>query len=502
MITPRPYQQAAHDEIWAHFRSGVGAVVCVMPTGAGKTVLSSMSIRHVLSGGGRVMFVAHRKELLEQPVRLLEGLGIPCGRIQGGRAPMAARQVQVASVQALCARKAPPPPADLLVIDEAHRAKAKSYINVLERYDEHDMRRPKVLGLTATPWRLDGAPLRDVFQCMVLGPSVQDLIREGNLIAPTVYRPSPGQFNDGDVVRVMPMWKQHAQHTKTIIFAPTVERSKEYVQEFTDAGVPAAHIDGNTEARVRDSAVADLMSGKITVLSNVNIATEGLDVPDLECVVLARPTQSLTMYLQQVGRVMRPAAGKSGAVVLDCAGLVFRHGSPLLNRVWDLDTDAGASMEKSDKIMLICSTCFAAYEGPPYVCPACGAQPERIGRDAPQEYDGQLEKDTSVVVRDIGPTACPKCHMSDIMVGPVRKDNKRIVKCSHCGWRDAIFDHEAASSAGRDVLNAAFNSLCALAKQRGHRAGWVVNIMKSKYPDQCVGKEQAMYRAAKQRGLR
>jgi DNA repair protein RadD len=309
----------------------------VAPTGSGKTVMAAEIALHFR----RVLLVAHRIEIVEQ-ARAEMGGHVQCMSIQ----------------QAL---KHGPAEIDLLIIDEAHRALAKTYAVILRKY-----RGCAVLGLTATPYRLDGRGLRDVFDEMVEGSTVSQLIEMGALVpyhafeAPDAalvqlanIKKKGGDYATaelsammgtprliGDTVRE---YLKHGAGRKTICFAVSVKHSKALAEAFRAASVRAIHIDGTASANLRAGALEDLAAGRMDVLCSVNLFTEGWDCPSVSCVIMARPTASLTLYLQSVGRGMRTSPGKKDLLILDHAGNIDRHGAPDEGRQWSMESEAEES---------------------------------------------------------------------------------------------------------------------------------------------------------------
>ena len=405
----RPYQVDAVAAIRAAFASRRRAPCYQLPTGGGKTIVFSYIAREAAKRGTRVLILVHRRELLLQGSRALQEVGLPHGLVAPTLPPTDA-QVRIASVQTLVRRLDHVPPPDLLVIDEAHHAVAGSWRRVLERWP-----RARVLGVTATPARLDGKGLGvrvgGVFDHLVLGPSVQDLTDAGFLVPADVYAPPMkadlegvrtrlGDFDRREIrVRMdrpvitgdaVEHYLRLAPGRPGIAFCASVEHARHVAEAFSEAGVPSEPIDGGMGDGDRDGALARLASGETRVLTSCEIVSEGFDLPAVEVAILLRPTQSLTLYLQQVGRVLRPSPGKASATVLDHVGNVERHGLPDADRTWDLD---GVRRRRTGEAPVRrCPECFACHPPAP-VCPACGhvyeVSPQRAG---PQTVGGELQK--------------------------------------------------------------------------------------------------------------
>ncbi len=298
--------------------------------------------------------------------------------------------VMVASIQTLVRRELPP--AKIILIDECHHARAGTYQRVLDAYPD-----AIVVGLTATPWRLDGHGLGEIFDSLVVAATPAELRTQGYLCQTAGYAYVPPDFGDvatkagdydaaglslayarskvlGDIVD---RWFAHCgpavappRGRRTIVFASSIPNSMRLIEGFRARGVQAEHLDYKVPALERRSILDRVRTGATTVISNVGILGEGIDVPELECAILARPTKSLAVYLQQVGRVLRPAAGKSRALIHDHAGMHDEHGFWDDDRSYDLTADrpraAGAASCRTCPECLWCGTAGTT------ICPECG----------------------------------------------------------------------------------------------------------------------------------
>lgn len=402
----RPYQLRAVDELLA-LRSE--RPVLAMPTGAGKTVVMCEVIRR---STGRVLLVAHRRELVTQARDRLAAHGIRAGLILAGES-RACLPIQVASIQTLMRRVVPP--ADMLIIDEAHHAVGPSYQQLVLRHLDG-----WVWGATATPFRLDGKGLGSIFSRIVCPVRTKELCEQGVLVAPVVYAPPAPDLRGiktvaGDfaqdalgermgalVGNSVEHWLRITPGRRTIAFAVNVQHSMLLCKRFQDAGVRAAHLDGSDSVATRDAVLQALAAGAIDVLCNCMILGEGWDLPSLEVAILARPTKSRALHLQQIGRIMRAAPGKAGAVVLDHAGNHHRHGGALDHIEYSLD-----DKKKHDSQPAPFKTCKACYAIVPLgatECPECGADlAGTVG--VPVEEEGELVPlevvDRGAVYRDL-----------------------------------------------------------------------------------------------------
>jgi DNA repair protein RadD len=413
--TVRPYQADAIRRVAAEIAGGRRRVLLVAPTASGKTIIGARIIADALRARRRVLVLAHRREIIGQTVKKLYQAGVDAGIIQAGFSPRPGEPVQVASVQtlharAVRARSIEMPSADLVIVDEAHHVRARSYGEILAAYPG-----AIIIGLTATPCRGDGRGLGNAFEALIDVASVADLVRDGYLVSARIYAPSRPNLSGvrverGDYVEaqlaervdtvqlvgdVVEHWLRLAERRPTVVFATGVAHSVHIRDEFRRAGVLAEHIDGGTPTEERDRILAQLAAGKIELVTNALVLTEGWDFPAASCIVMARPTKSLGLYRQMVGRVLRPAPGKADALILDHAGAVFAHGFPDDPITWTLREDRraentahGARGKAGRPSLTDCPECHAVrFEGQP--CPVCHWRPRP--KAAPVKVaDGEL----------------------------------------------------------------------------------------------------------------
>ena len=382
----RPYQVRAVDDLRNAFRQGAKAPLLVLPTGGGKTVVFTEITRSAVQRDRSVLILVHRKELVRQTSNKLGWVGVEHGVIAAGHS-QSQHAVQVASVQTIVRRlhKLDWTPS-LIIIDEAHHAVAGSWRKVLDHFSEAFR-----LGVTATPCRLDGRGLSTCFDRLVHGPTVHDLIFLNHLSDFKVYAPPviaeldgvrsrAGDYAVDQLAKAMDRpavtgdavehYKKLASGQQAIVFCCNVKHADSVCRAFYAAGIGAATLLGETADR--ESIVEAFSSGRIRILVTVEVVSEGFDVPAASCAILLRPTKSLSLYLQQVGRVLRPAPGKDAAVILDHVGNVKQHGFPDDPRDWTLlDGYVKKNKGEAAETVRTCPSCYAAFK-PADVCPICG----------------------------------------------------------------------------------------------------------------------------------
>ncbi len=408
MIQLREYQRQLIDDVAYEFQTR-DRVCLVAPCGAGKTITVGWMAQASELKGNRTLFLVHRQELIRQSIDTFDAMNIHHGVIATKFAENREPFVQIGSVQTVARRLDRITPPDFIVIDEAHHATAGTWKKIIAEFPY-----AKVLGVTATPERLGGHGLGDIFQSLVIGPTVRELIEWGNL-APYDYYAPPGTF-DADQVSVrfgeyvkadlekqidknavvgniIDNYKQLADGMRAVCYCVSLAHSKHVAESFCQAGISAMHIDGETPEAIRTQAIRDFRDDKIKILCNVDLISEGFDVPAMEAVLLARPTQSLTLYIQQAMRAMRPDKNNPAkrAVIIDHVGNVFRHGLPDEDRMWSLETKRRKAAPRAVGVK-VCERCFKAYWSAS-VCPYCGYAPPKAEREEmPKEADGQLLK--------------------------------------------------------------------------------------------------------------
>jgi superfamily II DNA or RNA helicase len=353
MVELRQYQ---HDGIrnifnaWDPKKLNHKKVLFQMPTGTGKTTVFSEIVRKAQLKDKFVLLVVHRTELVEQIKDRLASFNVDVGIITANVKPDPTKAIQVATIQTLTRREYPK--ADIVIIDECHHSKADTYKTLWDIYPE-----ARFLGVSATPVRLNGDGFSELFDILIPSEKLSYFIKEGHLAQiKHLVCGIPNLANVKQVRRdydlqmlknvmldnslmagLVDSYIAKAMGKKIIVFAVDIEHSKEIVERYNQAGIPAIHIDAKTPKNERKENLDKFRSGEIKILSNVDIVSEGFDVPDCDAVQLARPTKSLALYLQQVGRCMRPFPGKEHGLVLDNAGLWLEHGISYIDRDWSLE---------------------------------------------------------------------------------------------------------------------------------------------------------------------
>ena len=463
----RDYQCRIIDETRAQMQAGQKRILITSPTGSGKTVLTAFMMKQAMQKGLGSMLVVHRKELMEQTIATLRGVGLNPQIIQSGSSSGRRREkecgkksanVTVASVQTLVRRLQKYSKPSLTIWDECHHLAAGSWSKCYEYYKESYH-----VGLSATPARLDGRGLGDYFDSIVHGPSVSDLIDMGYLAKYRLFAPptevdmrgvkrSMGDFSRMETGRRMDKphitgravdhYKKHCPDKSAVVFCVNIAHSQHVAESFNQAGIPAVHIDGGTNERERKEGLARFRAGDIRVLCNCDLFGEGLDVPGIEAVFLLRPTQSTGLYMQQVGRALRPARDKPHALIFDHVGNCHRHGLPDDHREWSLQGLPNKE-KRADAApgVRVCSHCYAANRAARRTCEYCGEEFEVVRKL--ETRAGELEE--------------------------LGRDNKKSSK----GGDDFRKERAGARS---------FGDLVKLGKQRGMKnpSGWAYHIMKSR----------------------
>jgi DNA repair protein RadD len=433
------------------------------PTGSGKTIIAATAAKAAIENRHRVLFLCHRRELISQASGKLHSLGVDHGIVLPGYPTRPGERVQVASIPTLDARTVRSrvmelPGADLVIVDECHHARARSWHRLIEAYPQ-----ATIIGLTATPCRGDGKGLGNVFEELIEAATVSELIQGGFLVPTRVYAPVRPDLTGipvgrGDYVEwqlaerlntaqlvgdIIEHWHKLADRRRTVVFAVDRAHSVHLRDEFRRSGVLAEHIDGATPIEERDAILEKLARDVVEVVCNCAVLTEGWDCPEVSCIVLARPTRSLGLYRQMTGRTLRPSPGKIDALVLDHAGAVFQHGFVDDPIEWALSEDRHAE-----------NTAHSArgtYRTPALTtCPECKAV----------RFEGQQ---------------CPICHWR-----PVQKPRPVEIADGELGIVSRTRSVQNPAHNAGETLNF-FRQLVFIANEHSYKACWAAHKFKEKF---------------------
>ena len=408
-INLRDYQQDSVDGLRASLSSGKRKPILVAPTGSGKTHIACSIIQGALDKQKSVLFLAPRRELIYQAEQRLHDHGIEAGIIMSGEARDPHLPVQVASFDTLHARgmrneSMLMPPADVVIVDEAHLSIAKTRKDIIEHYKDS-----VVIGLTATPARGDGKGMGEIYDDLVLTRTIGDLTKEGYLVPARYFAPSTPDLNKikqtksdyqtkelGDVMDkpqlvgdIIDNWQRICRDRQTVVFCVTKSHARHIHEAFIDAGYTSGYLDSDTKLDERRQILKDIHSGKIQILVNIFVATFGWDCPPISCVILARPTKNITLYLQTVGRGLRSHPGKEDCFVVDHTGAVDQHGFVDEDIPWTLDSNVDIRdalekklQEKSEPKEITCQKCQYIFKAR-RDCPHCGFEMIPAGKPIP-----------------------------------------------------------------------------------------------------------------------
>ena len=403
----RSYQIKAIESLRYSFNTkGKKSPLLVMPTGAGKTVVFAAISKAISQNEKNVLILVHRRELIDQASKKLKNIGVNHGVI-AAKYESSQNNIQIASVQTLVRRLVTNSfKPHYIIIDEAHHSAAGSWRKIIEHFKD-----AYKIGCTATPIRLDGRGLADYFDDLIKGPGVAKLIKDKYLAPFKVFAPPlkinldkvktlggdyqkkelEKQIDSADIIGdAVQQYKKHADGLPAIAFCISIKHATDVCNKFKDAGYQAAIVHGEMKVDDRDKAIKGLGNGKIQILTSVDVISEGTDVPDVSAAILLRPTKSEGLYLQQVGRVLRPKPGKT-AIILDHVNSTRTHGFVDDQREWSLHSQK--KKKKKGEVaphVETCKKCFATYKPTP-VCPVCGYQAENRERFIKQE-EGELEE--------------------------------------------------------------------------------------------------------------
>lgn len=384
-IQLRQYQLELISKIKNEIISGKKSVVAVLGCGGGKSVIQGSIAKSATEKNNRVLFLVHRKELCEQIRDTFDRCGVDFNLCSVSMVQTVSRHLSKLETPAL------------ILVDECHHILSPTYMNIIQNFPS-----AVIVGFTATPIRMGSGGLGKAFESMVESVSTQWLIAN-NYLSPYRYysikladakgtKISRGDYVAKDLAILMERraiygdtvrtYNKIAPGKKAIVYCASIEASEQTAKEFNANGIVAAHLDGETPKEARKATMQAFRNNEIQVLCNVDLFGEGLDVPDCECVILLRPTKSLTLFIQQSMRSMRYMPGKT-AIIIDHVANVYEHGFPDDEREWTLE---GKQKKKaSDKPIRECPICFACMPAGARLCDQCGYS-------FPVEQKSEMEK--------------------------------------------------------------------------------------------------------------
>ena len=402
----RDYQQTLFSEIQSCLRDKIRNPLVCSPTGSGKTATFCYIAHRASNAGNEVLILVHRRELVTQTSATLSRFDVPHGIIMPGITPNPMARVQLAMVQTVSRRIEKIKKPALIIVDECHHCVSPTYANIIESFP-----RASVIGFSATPERLDGKGLKNHFSKIIMGPTVQWLIDNGHLVKPKYFstpvvadlsgvKTRAGDYASDDLAermckpRVIGDAVEHyvkvCNNALAVAFCVNLKHAENTMHNFNSSGIPCGIIHGGQTNAERKQVVDDLSTGRIKVMTSVDVVSEGFDLPAAEVAILLRPTKSLGLHLQQIGRVLRPSKDKQ-AVVLDHVGNLFKHGTAEQAREWSLeDRDRKDGSGKGESNLYTqCEKCYCMYEKTEEACPECGfIKPVKVRKI---DYtDGQL----------------------------------------------------------------------------------------------------------------
>lgn len=403
MLKLRPYQEKLITDLKQQLLQGKRKVCCVLGCGGGKSIIQGNIAKMTTDKGNRVIFMVHRKELCDQITKTFKKCDVNFDLCSINMVQTLTRHINEIEQPSV------------IIVDEAHHILSNSYMRILEAFPD-----AIVVGMSATPVRMNEGGLGKVFQALVEGVSTRWLIDNRYLADYKYYgveladasklHTKNGDFDKQEVETLMNRsyvfggavenWKKYANGKQTIIYCSSIACSKSVVEQFKAEGIQAYHLDATTPQKEREKVVEGFRKGIIKVLSNVDLFGEGFDVPDCEAVVLLRPTKSLSLHIQQSMRSMR-SDGKlpegrnkdKVAIILDHVGNFTRHGLPDDFREWTLE--GRKKREKTKVNVKQCKVCFSVAPASAKVCPCCGAE---FSSDKPKTSDKNIE---GVLLREI-----------------------------------------------------------------------------------------------------
>jgi len=402
----RDYQNTAIKKLRVLIGNGLRKIVMVLPTGGGKAIIFGQIISNAVEKEKTVLWLVHRRNLVYQMRDVLDQFEVPCGLIMSGVESDTKQLVQLGTIQTYYRRLQLDEnycnrfyiDADLLLIDEGHRSLSKTYIDVINNYSKKI-----IISCTATPMRSDQRGMGEVYESIADISNVKELTKLGYLAPARYFAPSKPDLEGvkiamGDYVikqldekinkkklngDIVDNWLRLGEDRKTIVFAVNVKHSIAIRDEFISRGIPAEHLDAKSSDEERNDVFRRMRDGDTRVVTNVGLYQEGLDVPDVSCIVMARPTKSMGLYRQCCGRGLRPSEGKTDCLIIDHGGVIEEHGFLDDEIMWSLHGKEiawkKAERKKSDPMPAECRVCNEIFVGQ-NTCPVCGTELKSFGK--------------------------------------------------------------------------------------------------------------------------
>ncbi|RTL42717.1 MAG: DEAD/DEAH box helicase [Candidatus Melainabacteria bacterium] len=407
MRTPRPHQTKALADLRAAYNAGFERILYQLPTGGGKTDIMAMMCAEAMQDPDQIVRIdVHRDTLIQQFSERLNLFGLDFGVVAGDYPEAPHKRIQLVSVFSMAKRLDRYPKPDIVLNDECHNRAA----NIWEKCA---IPSAVTIGFSATPCRLDGKGLRDYYDVLICGPQPKELIRDGYLVRPIIHIPTrvdasacrvtkAGDWNSDDAAQVVTAkgitgkaiesYKEFCDGLPAVAFCCNVKHAEQTAAEFNAAGIPAASIDGKQSKYHIRAVLENLKNGSLKVVTSCELISEGFDLPLVTVCIMLRPTKSLRLFLQAVGRVLRAAENKPFAYLLDHVGNVLNpeFGIPHRDRTWTLDGRPKVERGEREAIPRIvqCESCYSWVEPAP-LCDVCGAEMKRAMREI-KEIEGRL----------------------------------------------------------------------------------------------------------------
>lgn len=448
-ICLRDYQELAVNMVRAEIQKGHKKVLLVLPTASGKTFVLADIAKKTLDNGHKVIAWMHRRQLVDQMVNAFKSFGIDCAKIMSGVEPSLDCDCQIATMQTHLRRLKLSEieanrwfiNASVCMVDESHHILSKSYQSILKNYSDKI-----VIGVTATPCLSSGVGMGEYFDAIVQPVSIQKLVNEKHLVPGVYFGPDNPDVSKlkvvaGDYTKkglgelmnkpklvgsVVDNWLRIAGDKKTMVFCVNIAHSKALLDEFTAKGVTAEHLDSFSPDIEREETLSRFRSGETQVLLNIALYTEGTDIKEIEAICIARPTRSLGMHLQIIGRGARPNDRKDSFIIIDHGGNVARLGYYEDEIIWGLsgkESSIKKKPRKKEKKIRTCKECTTLFTGA--VCPTCGLKIK--------EYKKLIEAEEAELIR-IGDKKKPAPSMAEKRKFYGQLEYERKMKGYKSGW--------------------------------------------------------------------